>query len=64
MKRLQSILFASLLTLSLCAPALAGQISGRSGQISGRSGQISGAPSEMTEDLYLALVEVVAAILP
>jgi hypothetical protein len=42
MKKLQSILCASLLTLSICSVGFAGQISGRDGQISGRNGQISG----------------------
>jgi hypothetical protein len=48
MKRLQSILFAALLILSISAAAFGGQISGRAGQISGApapvtiAGQISG----------------------
>jgi hypothetical protein len=42
MKRFQSILCASLLTLSLSSAALAGNISGRDGNISGRDGNISG----------------------
>lgn len=46
MRRLQSILFASLLTLSICSAAFAGHISGRAGHISGAPGQISGAPTD------------------
>ena len=48
MRRLQSILCASVLTLSICSAAFAGQISGRSGQISGDPGQISGAPGQIS----------------
>jgi hypothetical protein len=46
MKRFQSILCASLLTLSLSSAALAGNISGKDGNISGISGNISGTPSK------------------
>lgn len=45
MKRFQSILCASLLTLSLSSAALAGNISGKDGNISGAPGNISGAPT-------------------
>lgn len=48
MKRLQSILCASLLTLSISSAALGGQISGAPGQISGKGGQISGAPGQIS----------------
>ena len=61
MKRLQSILCMSLLTLSLSSAAFAGQISGApspagqisgapspAGQISGKAGQISGAPGQIS----------------
>ncbi len=47
MKRVQSILCASLLTLAMSSVALAGNISGapcRDGNISGKDGNISGAP--------------------
>ena len=52
MKRFQSILCASLLTLATSSAALAGNISGRAGNISGapapvtipKDGNISGAP--------------------
>ncbi len=49
MKRFQSILCASLLTLSISSAALAGNISGRAGNISGAptaDGNISGTPSK------------------
>ena len=61
MKRIQSILCMSLLTLSLSSAAFAGQISGApspagqisgapgpAGQISGKAGQISGAPGQIS----------------
>lgn len=49
MKRFQSILCASLLTLSISSAALAGNISGKDGNISGSPttcGNISGTPSK------------------
>ena len=53
MKRFQSILFASLLTMSLCATALAGDITGRPttaapGDITGAPGDITGKPGDIT----------------
>ena len=48
MKRFQSILCASLLTLAMSSAAFAGNISGaptRDGNISGAPGNISGAPT-------------------
>ena len=51
MKRFQSILCATLLTLSISSAALAGQISGKAGQISGAPGQISGTPSNLAGSL-------------
>jgi hypothetical protein len=70
MKRFQSILCASLLTLSLSSVALAGQISGRAGQISGGAapdttitGQISGRPGQISgfeEELTGLIVSLLA----
>jgi hypothetical protein len=55
MKRFQSILCASLLTLAMSSAALAGNISGRSGNISGApttaAGNISGI-SGLTDEAY------------
>ena len=67
MKRFQSILFASLLTLSICSAARAGQISGApgqisgapdhvAGQISGRSGQISGIAGQISGLIFGLLI--------
>lgn len=71
MKRFQSILCASLLTLSISSAALAGQISGApnnvagqisgapdnvSGQISGRSGQISGIAGQISGLIFGLLI--------
>lgn len=42
MKRLTSVLCASLLTLAMCSVTFAGNISGRAGNISGKNGNISG----------------------
>jgi hypothetical protein len=42
MKRLTSVLCASLLTLAMCSVTFAGNISGRAGNISGKGGNISG----------------------
>jgi hypothetical protein len=61
MKRFQSILCASLLTLSLSAAAFGGQISGRAGQISGTPGQISGSPGQisgLTTTIYSAILDL------
>ena len=52
MKRFNSVLCASLLTLSISSAALAGNISGKAGNISGAPGNISG----LTEELYTALL--------
>ncbi|MGH9929527.1 MAG: hypothetical protein ACREA9_09885 [Pyrinomonadaceae bacterium] len=59
MKRLQSILCTTLLTLSLSSAAFAGQISGAPGQIDGAPGQISG----LTDEAYRALLGLLSAIL-
>ncbi len=59
MKRFNSVLCASLLTLSISSAALAGNISGKAGNISGAPDNISGAPgniSGLTEELYTALL--------
>jgi hypothetical protein len=57
MKRIQSVLSVSLLTLSLSATAFAGDITGRSasgditgrkGDITGRNGDITGLPGDIT----------------
>lgn len=51
MKRFQSILCASLLTLAMSSAALAGNISGapsKDGNISGKGGNISGAPGNIS----------------
>jgi hypothetical protein len=51
MKRFQSILCASLLTLAMSSVALAGNISGApstDGNISGKGGNISGAPGNIS----------------
>ena len=58
MKRIQSILCASLLTLAMSSAALAGNISGTPGNISGTPGNISG----FTEEAYLALLGLLGAI--
>ena len=70
MKRFQSILCASLLTLSLSSATLAGQISGapeKDGNISGKNGNISGIAgniSGLTDEAYAALLSLLGAILP
>jgi hypothetical protein len=48
MKRFQSILCASLLTLSISSAAFAGNISGKDGNISGTPGNISGTPGNIS----------------
>ncbi|MBA3357432.1 MAG: hypothetical protein H0U18_16130, partial [Pyrinomonadaceae bacterium] len=52
MKRFKSILFVSMLTISLSATALGGDISGRAamapGDISGKPGDISGKPGDIS----------------
>lgn len=52
MKRFQSILFASLLTISLSATAMAGDITGRAitapGDITGAPGDITGRKGDIT----------------
>jgi hypothetical protein len=48
MKRFKSILCASLLTLTVCSSALAGEITGRAGEITGKPGEITGKPGEIT----------------
>ena len=52
MKRFQSILFASLLAISLSGTALAGDITGRPtsapGDITGAPGDITGKPGDIT----------------
>jgi hypothetical protein len=69
MKRFQSILCASLLTLSISSATLAGNISGKDGNISGAptsDGNISGIAgniSGFTDEAYDALVDLLNAIL-
>jgi len=71
MKRFQSILCASLLTLSISSAALAGNISGapsrdgnisgapsKDGNISGKYGNISG----LTDDVYAVLIGLLGTI--
>lgn len=76
MKRFQSILCASLLTLAMSSAAFAGNISGapNSGNISGAPGNISGTPnsgnisgtpgniSGFAEEVYLTLLGLLGAI--
>jgi hypothetical protein len=77
MKRFQSILCASVLTLSLSSAAVAGNISGRAGNISGaptqdgnisgKKGNISGIAgniSGLTDEVYSALLGLLGAIIP
>ncbi len=80
MKRLQSILCASLLTLSISSAALAGNISGapttdgnisgsptKNGNISGKDGNISGIAgniSGLTDDAYSLLLGLFGSLLP
>jgi len=69
MKRFQSILFTSLLTLAMSSAALAGNISGRDGNISGaptpvtvsKDGNISGTPGNIS-GLASAILAVLSVI--
>ena len=76
MKRIQTILCASLLTLAMSSAALAGNISGapapisgnisgeaRNGNISGRNGNISGIPGNISGLAYSTVLDLVVAVI-
>ncbi len=74
MKRFQSILCASLLTLAMSSAALAGDIYGRTGSTATNPGDIYGRPSNtstnpgdiyrFTDEAYSALLGLFTVIIP
>ena len=59
MKRFQSILCASLLTLAMSSAALAGDMTGKPGDMTGKPGDMTG----LTDEAYDAILGVLSAIL-
>ena len=60
MKRFQSILCASLLTMAISSAALAGDLTSRAGDLTSKPGDLT----SLTDEAYAALISLLGAMLP
>ena len=67
MKRFQSILCASLLTMAISSAALAGDLTSRAGDLTSKPGDLTSKPGDLTsltDEAYAALISLLGAMLP